>query len=274
MSGSFDDQGRLITTNGAIVTCLGKKRSGKSVVAMMLVKSFPGDVIVIDVAGDDGPEGPGVVEWRGGVDELPRRFPGHLRQQQERIILRYIADAGSSTFIEDMDAVVGVAMAHSSKERPALLVVHEVGVLAQSGRVPPHTRRVLMHNRHRGLCAVFCGPRPITTDPLVVAQADVVYCFRMPGDADRKRLVDNIGWDFASFTEANESLADHEMLRYDANEPAPPDDAVEETRLRHLPALPEDEVRRVLDWAHHVPGPGRRPHDPSRALLTALHRTR
>ena len=252
---TFDARGELDPARGVIVSCFGKKHSGKSIMALLIARSYPYDIAVLDIAADDGPmpHKPGegthdVVEIHGTVEDLPRQWPEHLRREDRPMIVRYVPDAGSSTFLEDMDAVVGMAFAHSGNPRPAMLLVHEVGVLAPANRTPAHTRRVLMHNRHRKLTVAFCGPRPMDIDPLVVAQADLVYTFELNNPDDRQRIAKNIGWSARDFDTAVEGLGRHEYLRYDHNEekPANPDD--EDLRLIHFDALPEDVVADVERW--------------------------
>jgi len=47
MSGSFNSSGQLEIGDGRIITCFGKKRSGKSVMGKLLLASYPGDKMVI-----------------------------------------------------------------------------------------------------------------------------------------------------------------------------------------------------------------------------------
>lgn len=249
MSGSFDDRGALDISDGRIILCVGKKRSGKSILAKLIFQSYPGDKVVIDVAGDDGPMGDGVLTIRGKVDDLPRRWPEEQRDEDKPMTLRYVPDAGSSTFREDMDAVVGLALAHGLNQRHrgrigCCLLVHEIGVLAPAHRTQPHTMRALMHNRHNALTLVMCGPRPQVVDPLVLQQADVVYVFETMNPTDRKRLAESMGWHPVDFDEAVHDLARHEYLRFDANE-MKPDAGEDDLRLVHFPPLPEDVVRTV-----------------------------
>ena len=186
MSGTFNAKGELEPSAAAIILCVGKKGSGKTVMVLLIASAWPYDMVVVDVAGDDGPlaRKPGsgshdVVEITGPVDELPRQWPEHLRREKRPMILRYVPDPGSPTELEDMDAMVGLAYSHSSTERPCMLVIHEIGRAAPAGRTPPHMRRVLNHSRHRGLTGAFAGPRPQTVDPLIVAQATILFGYAM-----------------------------------------------------------------------------------------------
>lgn len=239
---SFNAKGELDAARPLIISCLGRKRSGKSVMARLLFDSYPYDRLVIDVAGDDGPNDDDVITLHGSVDELPAKWPEHLRKNEQRMTLRYVPDPGSPTYIEDMDAAVGLGWTH---QRTAILV-HEMGILAQSNRVPAHTRRVLQMSRHNRITLIACGPRPITMDPLVLAQSDLVYVFELPNKADRDRVADTIGWPTEDFSDGVLALGPHEYLRYDANQ-APPDGSGSghDLRLVHYPPLPPDVVAEV-----------------------------
>lgn len=244
MSGTFDQQGRIDTNRGIIASFLGKKRSGKSVMALLMFRAYPGDRIVIDVAGDDGPVGPDVHQLRGTVDDLPRRWPEHLREDKRPMTLRYCPDAGSPTFLEDMDCVCGLAMSHGE----CCLLVHEAGRLAPANQTQPHTKRLLMHNRHQRVTVLFCAPRALGIDPLILGQSDLVYTFEVPNPADRRRIAETIGWNPADFSDAVHDLGPHEYLRFDGNalKPASEED---DDRLLHFPALPADVVGDVKKWA-------------------------
>lgn len=256
-AGTFDKDGQLDPAKGHLVTCVGKKRSGKSIMGLLFFRSYPGDRVVIDVAADDGPRGADVIDLHGTVEDLPARWPEHLRRVDEHnrplpMTLRYVPDPGSPTVLEDMDAVVGMTLAHGD----CCILVHEMQTLAPSGRVPAHTRRLLQHNRHHRVTGIFCAPRPITMDTLAVGQADLVYVFTLPSDDDRKRIAANIGWPAADFDAAVHALRGHEHLRYDDNWPAPEHENQEDLRLVHCPPLPADVVAELQRWAAGERDPG------------------
>lgn len=262
---TFDASGRIPPDKGVIVSCFGKKGSGKSLMALQIFRSYPYDRMVLDIAGDDGPirpDDPTIVRIEGSVktDSLPEEWPEHLRPTSDGqhrqvkgkvpMTLVYTPDPGSPTHIDDMDHMVGIAFRHGG----CCLLVHEVGVLTTGNRTPPNTRRVLMHNRHHALTAIFCGPRPADIDTLVLAQSNLVYCYEMPNRDDRDRVADTCGCPRDVFTEAMEELGPHEYLLYDAGIPKPPR-GEEDRRLVPYAALPDDVVKSVERWAF----PGGRP---------------
>ncbi len=250
MSGTFDHNGGIDPDAGRILDFLGKKGSGKSVYAMWFAMNFPYDLVVIDVAGDDGPDGPDVVTFSGtlGDGTIPETWPEHRRLHDDRgnpirMIVRYIPDPGSETFLQDMDAVVGLAMKHGR----CGLLIHEIGVAAPANRTQANMRRFLMANRHRSVTGFLCGPRAMAMDTLVLAQADLIFTFEMKGVADRQRIAESIGWNVKEYSEAVHQLGKHEYLRYDNNEPAP-EAGQQDVRLVHFPPLPAVTVDKVLAW--------------------------
>jgi hypothetical protein len=248
---TFGAQGELDPRKGIIAFFCGKKRSGKSVLAMAFFRAYPGDKISIDIAQDDGPTGPDVITITGTLGEgtLPTSWPNHLRRYTDKgkplpMILRYTPDAGSTTFQDDLDAIIGMVLKHGE----CCVLVHEIGVLAAANKTKLHTRRLLMHNRHDGATtALFCGPRSQGIDPLVLQQADLVFTFELMSKSDRMRVAENIGWDPIDFNEAVLALGPHEYLRFDANAMKPAD-GQPDYRLVHVDALPADEVKAILRW--------------------------
>jgi hypothetical protein len=242
---TFNEKGEIDPDTGVIITCIGKKKSGKSVMGLLYFRAYPYDKIVIDVAGDDGPIGEDVITIEGTADDMPTRWPEWRRDGDKPMILRYVPDPGSKTFLEDMDAAVGLALAHGK----CAILIHEMGVLAEAGRTPRNTRRLLMHNRHNGATtAIFCGPRAQRVDALALQQADLVYTFELQGEADRKRIAGDIGWNPREFSEYVHALGPHEHLLFDANIPKPAE-GEPDTRLQAREALPLDVVHDVTRWA-------------------------
>lgn len=237
--GTLNSRGEIEPEKGVIITCIGKKRSGKSKMALLFFESYPYDRVVIDFNGTDGPH-QGVIELRGTVDELPAKWPEHLREDGKRMTLRYHPDAGSPTFLEDVDAVVGMAY----RTGRVCVLMHEVGLAAPANRTPPHMRRLLQSNRHRQITAIFCCPRPVTVDPLVLAQSDLVYVFELPNPKDRERVAETIGWDPRDFSLGVHELGPHEYLRCDTNESRPAG-GEPDMRVVSCEALPADVVAQL-----------------------------
>ncbi len=215
------DPGRPTT-----VFITGKKGEGKSELARLLWDTWPYDRLVIDPTGDVD-TGPGTQNLSV---PLPLRFP--VSAEGSRVSLRFRADPGSPTYEDDLDRAVGLALRHPGRQ--CLLWADEVGELTRANRTPPNFRRALHQGRHYGLSKLLCGPRPIDINPLCISQADLVYVFKLPNPADRRRVADNIGWDPADFDTAVQALGRHEFLEYDSATDV----------LSHYPPLPLDRARR------------------------------
>lgn len=193
------------------VTIVGKKGSGKSVLAQRFWDSYPYDRIVIDPTGDVDPRDPKAEPL---TVPLPHRWPAKF--DGKRSTLRFVPDMGQASYVDDMDAAVQLAF----QKGRCLLWVDEVGELTNANSTPPAMRRVLHQSRHRRLSTLFCGPRPIDINKLVITQADYIGVFRLPDEDDRKRLAKVMGYPLADFEAAhNELLGDqrkHWYLWYDA----------------------------------------------------------
>jgi hypothetical protein len=221
--------GQLDPRKANHVTIVGRKGSGKSVLAQRFWDSYPGDRLVIDPTGDVDTRDP---KAENLTLPLPLRWPRPFRED-ERSTLRFHPDVGSATYRDDMDAAVQLAFQKGS----CLLWVDEVAELTSANNTPPAMRRVLHQSRHRRLSTLFCGPRPIDINPLVISQADYLAIFDLPNPADRKRIADVIGYDLNELEEAHGELAEHGYLWWD-------------TRAREL------EVRPPIP--HRAVKPGRR----------------
>lgn len=189
----------------------GRKGTGKSELARAFWTSYPYDRLVIDPTGDVDP---GDDRARLLEDPLPTRWPASLGREGERLTLVHRPDVGSDTYRDDMDRAAGLAFSHGR----TLLWVDEVGELTSANSTPPAMRRVLHQSRHRRLSTLFCGPRPIDINPLVISQADYVACFDLPNPKDRARVADNTGLELRTFEAAlaKATRTEHGFVWWDA----------------------------------------------------------
>lgn len=192
------------------IVVTGRKGTGKSELSYRLWDSWPGDRLVIDYTGDFYgrhealEEAVGTHRVREPIDAWPSPGDG------ERMSLAYLPDHTHPLCAELIDLAVGDAYNRGY----VLLVVEEMGQVAPAHRTQPNMRRLLNMGRHAPIWSIFNGPRPMTVDPLVLANADVVYVFDLPGPSDRRRVADLIGWNPADLDLAVAELPDHGYLRY------------------------------------------------------------
>lgn len=171
-----------------LVLVLGRKGSGKSVWAREVFRDWPGiDKWVIDPHGDADP---GTDIGTATVPKLPAELPMPKRKG-EHTVTRWIADAASPTYREDLDRAVGLAL--HPRERRTLTWIDEGGEVFPSNRTGPNARQMLQQGRHYWASAIVCCPRPVTIDPLVAAQADRVVMYDIPNPTDVERLGATIG---------------------------------------------------------------------------------
>lgn len=246
---TFLPDGTLPLDKGVIVGCIGRKGSGKTTMALHLFRTYPGDKVVLDIAGDDGPWGDDVITIEGNAETLPTTWPEHLRKHDDRgnglpMILRYVPDPGSPTELDDIDAFLGMALTKPG----VLILVHEMGRACPVHQTRPHMRRLLNHNRHVPANLIYAMPRAMGVDTLCIAQADIIYTFDLPNPDDRRRVAGTIGWPPQDFDSAVEALRRHEHLMFDANIPKPlPGE--HDLRLTHCGPLPAAVVTDDLRWA-------------------------
>jgi len=195
-----------------IITIVGRKRSGKSVLASRLWATYPYDRICIDPT-HDADVGDLERDHIIRVHELPSRWP-LPDEGQRRVSIDYRPDAGSDTYVDDLDRAAG--MAFLNPRGRCLLWIDEVGEITNANRTGPHMRRVLTQSRHRGLSLLSCGPRSVDVNPLLISQADYLYIFDLPGVHDRRRIADTIGVDERALSAAIFALPEHGYLRWDA----------------------------------------------------------
>lgn len=253
MSGSFTDDGKLDITDGVIVSIFGKKKSGKSVLALVLFDGYPSDRVVIDVNQDDGPFDPDIIDMTWDDDlrwpEWRRNWDG---DRWHPMTVRFRPDPGrQETFLAECDDIIRFTMLHARKLADqqrvgCALLIHEIGLVAPVHKTTPWMRRLLMSNRHYRTTLIAAGPRPKGIDTLVLAQSNVIYMFELLNPADRQILAESIGWSPRELSAEFDGLLRHEYLRFDADEAAPATRNQEDTRLLHFPPLPPSIVRSVL----------------------------
>jgi hypothetical protein len=223
----------------------GRKGSGKTELAFRFFDTYPFDRLAIDPNGDlKMPDDAVELElpipssWpREKIAEAQKRATG---KESKRQTLYFVPDFGESTYRDDMDRALGMAYGHGR----CCTFFDEVHEGAPANQTPPHMRRQLRQGRHRDQTLIFATPRPMTIDPLVISNSNVVYIFDLPGPQDRKRVADNIGVPPATIDAGIAGLGEYEYLRFDF--------ATKE--LTHHDPLPADEIK------HHTgakrPGAG------------------
>lgn len=171
-----------------LILAVGRKGSGKSGWAREVFRNWPGiDKWVIDPHGDADPgDDIGTVT----VPKLPLELP-LPKKKGEHTVTRWVADPGVASYREDLDRAVGLAL--RPRERRTLTWIDEGGEVFPSGRTGLNARVLLQQGRHYYASAIICCPRPVTIDPLVLAQADRVVMFDVPNPADVERMADTIG---------------------------------------------------------------------------------
>ena len=214
---------RLDADRPTFISIFGKKGTGKSVLARRLWDTWPGDELCIDVTADA--LGPRDVQATYNAD-VPDFWPMPTRED-EPVRIRYVPDPKSPTYYDDMDRAVGLAL-----KRPGSLVwIDEIGIVSRVNRSGPNLSHLLHQGRHKRMSALMCGPRPINVDPLVLAQSDYVYIFKLPNPNDRQRIAAECGIDPKTMDAAVHALGPHEYLRYDGDE------------LVHFPPIPLERAR-------------------------------
>lgn len=204
-------ESRFDPGRSTFISVFGKKGEGKSVLARRFWDTWPRDGLCIDVTGDALKPEDVRASFRGDVPDL---WP-QPRRDGEPVKIRYVPDPGSATHLDDLDRAVGLAL----KRKGSLVWIDEVGIVSSGKqRTGPNMRRLLQQGRHQRLSAVFCGPRPIDIDPMVVSQSDVIYVFKLPNPADRRRIADMAGIEPKELDDAVFGLSQHHYLRWDGDE--------------------------------------------------------
>jgi hypothetical protein len=181
-----------------VIAAFGTKGTGKSVFSRSIFHSWPGDKVCIDVNGNAGPgdDAERVTLDQARAGKWPEQTL-HLGERQRPRNLHFRAHPMAATYREDLDRAVGMAL--FPQRRPVLLWAGEVGELMPNGRPGRHMRTLLMQNRHHHTAVLMDGPRPVYVDPLVISQADLVACYRLPNEDDRHRVAKEFGCDKRKF---------------------------------------------------------------------------
>lgn len=168
------------------VSFFGRKGSGKSVLAAHCYQGWAGDKLCIDPTGDADVGD----DARELTAPLPSSWPWSHDDKPQN--LRFVPDFKAETYLDDMDRAVEIAWSHR-KDVPVLLWGDEAGNLTNASRTPPAMRAVLHQGRHRRISALWCQPRPVDINPLVISQSDYVAVFQMPHPLDKERVASNVG---------------------------------------------------------------------------------
>lgn len=199
-----------------IVLCVGRKGSGKSVHARELFRGWPNvDRLVIDPTGDADPGAD--LEQIIVRDQVPAQMPRD--KDGAHVLVRYIANPSSPTYLDDLDRAVGLAL--FPKDRRTVMWIDEAGEVFPANKTGPNGRTFLHQSRHWNASAVLCCPRPMHIDPLCLAQADRVVMYDVPNPADRERIAGAIGWPprkLAHELDETRRAGRHWFLLYDADE--------------------------------------------------------
>lgn len=214
------------------IVVVGRKGTGKTVLAKMFWDSWEGDRVLVDMTGDVGRDFPDPHTY--DLDLVPPHvWPDHLQEPEDtRLSLRYVPDVGDPDWRELLDQLLGLCYSHGD----LLIWIDDAGLVLEVGKLGPNGKRILQFGRHQDINLLLTMPRTQTIEVLALSQADVIYSFDLPNVNDRKRLADNIGWDARDVDAANAELEDHGYLRAHvrAHELAifPPLPKVKDTRRR------------------------------------------
>lgn len=203
--GNFADL-ELDPNRSNFISIWGRKGTGKSVLAGTFFRSYPYDELVIDSTGDVDPDGAFTTPWPTPPPKAWPEAEPHARQ-----VFRLVPNHLSPAWRDDVDRAIGTTFFHGR----TCLWLDEVGELCPV-RCLPHTDLLLHQGRHRHLTVLFCGPRPVDLNPLVLSQSDWVFIFDVPHDLDIDRLALVLGIPKLELRALIRSLGEHEFLGFNA----------------------------------------------------------
>lgn len=200
------------TAYNQMISVFGRKGEGKSALANMLYRDWPGvDKLVLDVSGDDRP-------WERSrrISDPPSKMPAREKPEIP-VDLWYVGNPSSATYRDDLDRAIRAVL--FPRDRRTLIAIHEIGEVMPAGQTPGHGRLLLQQGRHFNVSSILCGPRPIDIEPLALQQSDEVFCYDLPNPNDRRRIAETIGFEPRDVDEAFRELRErgtHWFLRYTA----------------------------------------------------------
>lgn len=184
----------------------GRKGTGKSFLAERFFRAFPYDELVIDSTGDVDSSQAFTTPW---PSPPPKEWPN--RDPHERQVFRMVPNHLSPEWRDDVDRSIGAAFFHGR----TCIWLDEVGEICPV-RCLPHTDLLLHQGRHRNLTVLFCGPRPVAINPLVLSQSDWVFIFDLPHELDVDRVAIVLGIPQLELRQLIRSLGEHEFIGYHA----------------------------------------------------------
>ncbi|MCU1489714.1 MAG: hypothetical protein JWM85_1119 [Acidimicrobiaceae bacterium] len=208
----------------------GRKNSGKSHLAELYARSWPYDGLVINSTGDVDHDYTWTLPWPGGEELVDKKSNGDpiyavnwperpegLSRAMWNLVPNRLHDPH---YRFKIDAAIAALHEAGDKRRfpgarPRLLWVDEIGEVAKPGRVLQGFDTVLHQGRHNGDWCLFCGPRPMDIETLVLGQADWIFCFALPAVADVQRVAKTCGISEQDLAGLMGELGDHEFVRID-----------------------------------------------------------
>jgi hypothetical protein len=209
-----------------VVCAFGRKGSGKSVVLREYFNAWPYDRVVVDVTGDARPDDPDTIALTA---PFPSQMPHPNDDRRARTTVWARIDPRSPTYESDQDDALALAL--YPRHNHALVWVDEYAELATANKIPRNTKLLLHSSRHYYTSALLACPRPKFIPRLTIQQADKVFIFELPDQADRETVCKNIGFPAPAFEAAyaqNRARGGHAYLLWD----------LQQSRLFDMPELP------------------------------------
>lgn len=228
----LDEETRLdIDPDGSamFLDMFGRKNSGKSHLAELYARSWPYDGLVINTTGDVDPDHAWTLPWPGGEEQIAKRPNGdpvyavawpELPEGRTKAFWNLVPNRRDPDHRFKTDAAIAALHDAGDKKRhpgaqPRLLWVDEIGEVAKPGKVLSGFDTVLHQGRHNADWCLFCGPRPVDIETLVLGQADWIFCFALPSVHDVDRIAKTCGIAEADLAELVHGLGEHCFLRID-----------------------------------------------------------